>query len=247
MLYLQSTNQFIKHTMKSKVLAALKTKFEGVQDAILGAFANKMIADGTIKTEEDVTTAVAGVTFDRLCTWYGDSRADQAEKTTKRKLEAMYKNNEQGDGAAGSSAQNKGAAANAGNGGSEDVPAWAKEFMETVTSKFTAFEERQNAMEKGRVTESRRSQFEAVVSKLPESYRKAYSRTPIDTQTDDEFTAMLADITNEAAEIARADRAAGATFGRPLGNGRQVSASNSSGKTEATDAEVDAVIGQLGI
>ena len=58
---------------------------------------------------------------------------------------------------------------------------------------------------------------------------------------------MLADITNEAAEIAKADRAAGATFGRPLGSGRQTSVANGGGKAEATDAEVDAVIGQLGI
>lgn len=247
---MQSTNQFIKHTMKAKVLAALKTKFEGVQDAILGRVADKLVSSGKVTKEEDVATAVAGVTFQSILENYGDSRADEASTTAVRNYEKKHnlKDGEKVDGgAAGSSAQNKGAAANAGNGGSEDVPAWAKTFMETVTSKFTAFEERQNAMEKGRITESRRSQFEAVVSKLPESYRKAYSRTPIDTQTDDEFTAMLADITNEAAEIARADRAAGATFGRPLGNGRQVSVANGGGKAEATDAEVDAVLGQLGI
>ncbi len=235
--------------MKAKVLAALKPKFEGVQDAILGRVADKLVSSGKVAKEEDVATAVAGVTFQSILENYGDSRADEASTTAVRNYEKKHnlKDGKKDGGAAGSSAQTGSAAANAGDGGSEDIPAWAKKFMETVTSKFTAFEERQNAMEKGRVTESRRSQFEAVVSKLPESYRKAYSRTPIDTQTDDEFTAMLADITNEAAEIAKADRAAGATFGRPLGSGRQTSVANGGGKAEATDAEVDAVIGQLGI
>lgn len=40
--------------MKAKVLAALKPKFEGVQDAILGRVADKLVSSGKVAKEEDV-------------------------------------------------------------------------------------------------------------------------------------------------------------------------------------------------
>ena len=233
--------------MKVKILAALKTKFEGVQDAILGRVADKLISGGKVAKEEDITTAVAGVTFQQVLEMYGDSRANEATTTAVSNYEKKHnlKDGKQvNEGAAGSSTEGQPVAANAGDGGGDEkVPAWANAFM----AKLTAMEKRQNAIEKRRLTETRRSQFDAVVSKLPDTLRKAYQRTPIDSQSDDEFTALMADVTNEVAEIEKSNRAAGASFGRPLGNGRISTATNGGGGVEATDAEVDAVVAKLGI
>ena len=76
--------------MKAKVLAALKPKFEGVQDAILGRVADKLVSSGKVAKEEDVATAVAGVTFQSILVNYGDSRADEAEKTAVRNYEKKH-------------------------------------------------------------------------------------------------------------------------------------------------------------
>lgn len=242
--------------MKVKILAALKTKFDGVQDSILGRVADKLIANGKVKKEEDITTAVAGVTFQQVLELYGDSRADEASTTAVRNYETKHnlKDGKSVDGAGAATppatTSTTPPAANADKGGGEDpnkAPAWAEQLL----ASNKALNDRLNALEKGRTTESRRSQLDAVISKLPENLRKAYARTPVDSQTDEEFTSLLADITNEVAAIDTAGRATGAVVGRPLGAGTRTATAGVGSATgnaaEATDAEVDAVVAKLNI
>ena len=67
--------------MKDKILAALKAKFSGVSADILDRIA-VMLAK-TVTTEEQVATAVEGVTEEliNVIEGYGDSRATGAQKT----------------------------------------------------------------------------------------------------------------------------------------------------------------------
>lgn len=65
--------------MKDKILAALKTKFEGVQESVLNRIAEKLAK--TVTTEEGVTTAVEGMTFQKIIDSYADSRATEAAST----------------------------------------------------------------------------------------------------------------------------------------------------------------------
>ena len=65
--------------MKGKILEALKAKFEGVDAKILGRIADKLAK--TTTSEEDVATAVEGVSFSDVLNMYGDSRATEAANT----------------------------------------------------------------------------------------------------------------------------------------------------------------------
>ena len=65
--------------MRKEILDALKAKFTGVSDAILGRIADKLAKTAT--TAEQVATAVEGVTFQQVLESYGDSRATEAQQT----------------------------------------------------------------------------------------------------------------------------------------------------------------------
>ena len=72
--------------MKKKILEALKTKFEGVSETILDRIATKLAK--TASTEDQVATAVEGVTLQQVLESYGDSRATEAQQTADRNNEA---------------------------------------------------------------------------------------------------------------------------------------------------------------
>ena len=74
--------------MYDTILEQLKTKFSGVSEDILGRVAKKLA--GTAKTEEEVKTAVDGVTFQQLLESYGDSRANDATKTAEMNYEKKH-------------------------------------------------------------------------------------------------------------------------------------------------------------
>lgn len=65
--------------MRKEILDALKAKFPGVSESILGRIADKLAK--TASTQEQVTTAVEGVTFQQVLESYGDSRATEAQQT----------------------------------------------------------------------------------------------------------------------------------------------------------------------
>lgn len=73
---------------KEQILEALKTKFQGVQASILDRVATKLAQ--TVTTEEQVKTAVEGVTIQQVIESYGDSRATQATSTAVHNYEAKY-------------------------------------------------------------------------------------------------------------------------------------------------------------
>lgn len=62
-----------------QILAGLKTKFTGVEDAILQRIASKK-AEG-VTDESKVNSIVEGISFQDVLTSYGDYRADGAQKT----------------------------------------------------------------------------------------------------------------------------------------------------------------------
>ena len=79
--------------MKEKILSALKTKFQGVSADILDRIATMLAKTAT--TEEQVTTAVEGVTDEliNMIEGYGDSRATGAQKTAVLNYERKYGTN----------------------------------------------------------------------------------------------------------------------------------------------------------
>lgn len=62
-----------------QILAALKTKFQGVEDATLQRIASKK-SEG-VTDESKVNSIIEGISFQDVLTSYGDYRADGAQKT----------------------------------------------------------------------------------------------------------------------------------------------------------------------
>ena len=211
--------------MKSQILEALKAKFVGVSEAILSKYAEKL-AKKVLK-EEDVATAVEGVTFQQILDSYGDSRATEASQTAVSNYEKKH-GLKDGKAIEGGAPQNQ-------NQQPDDVPAWAKALIDDNKRFKEMFES--NAKE--RVTASRKQKLNAVIEKLPASLRKAYERTSIDTLTDEEFDTLITEVEAEVGEIGNNIQARGAVFGQPT------KVHNKTTQNTASEAEVDAVVGKL--
>ena len=71
-----------------QILAGLKTKFQGVEDATLQRMASKK-AEG-VTDESKVNSIVEGISFQDVLTSYGDYRADGAQKTAVTNYEKKH-------------------------------------------------------------------------------------------------------------------------------------------------------------
>ncbi len=219
--------------MKKEILEALKAKFTGVSDQILGRIADKLVK--TTTKSDDVATAVEGVTFQQVLDSYGDSRATEAQQTAVRNYEQKY-GLKDGKATKGGEPTDD----NLQPTNKEDAPAWAKQLIDTNK----ALSERLSKLETERTSTSRKQQLATVVDKLPAPLRKAYERTNINTLSDEEFDTLITDITAEVTEIGNDLQAKGAVFGQPNKSTNRQSGDNAK---EATDAEADAVVGKLNI
>ena len=71
-----------------QILAGLRTKFQGVEDATLHRIASKK-AEG-VTDESKVNSIVEGISFQDVLTSYGDYRADGAQKTAVSNYEKKH-------------------------------------------------------------------------------------------------------------------------------------------------------------
>lgn len=71
-----------------QILAGLKTKFQGVEDATLQRIASKK-AEG-VTDESKVNSIVEGISFQDVLNSYGDYRADGAQKTAIKNYEQKH-------------------------------------------------------------------------------------------------------------------------------------------------------------
>lgn len=211
--------------MKKKILEALKAKFEGVSETILDRIATKLAKTAT--TDEQVTTAVEGVTLQQVVESYGDSRATEAQQTAVRNYEAKY-NLKDGkpEKTAGDEPDNGKVTENSG----EDTPAWAKTLMARL-----------DRIEASKTAENRKQQLGKVIDRLPENLRKAYERLPLDGYSDEQFSTVLGEITTEVEGIAGENAAKGGVFGKP-------SVANGNTNQQAlTDAQLKAISHREGV
>lgn len=203
--------------MKEKILAALKAKFQGGNANILNRISEKLAK--TVTTDEQVATAVAGVTQEliEVIESYGDSRATEAQQTAVTNYESKYglKEGKPVDGGAPAGVQPQGGTGVTNTteqtGGTETVPAWAQQLIESNKT----LSERLNKMDGERTTATRKQQLSAVYQKLPENLRKPYERISVDTLSDEEFTTLVGEVTTEVDGLVQSMGAKGAVFGRP--------------------------------
>lgn len=224
--------------MRQQILEALRTRFTGVSDKILGRIADRLAK--TVTTQEQVATAVEGVTFQQVLDSYGDARATEAQQTAVANYEAKH-GLKDGKVIEQPKPEDKTDETN----GEEKVPKWAQALLDSNKT----LSEQVKAMQGEKLTANRREQLSKIISTLPASVQKAYERTPVDSLSDEEFETLKDEITAEAAEIAKETTAKGTVFGRPTvqgGTKTQQTTSNNGGK-EATEDEVKAVVDKLGI
>lgn len=213
--------------MIKKIIDALKTKFDGVDEKILTRIAKKL-AETT--TDENFTTTIEGVTFQTILDRYGDSRATEATQSAISNYEKKYNLKD------GKLIENSSTQIDEENN-DPNTPAWVKELLETNKALASRIEN----LEKEKTTTSRKGEFEKIISKLPENLRKPYTRIALDSLSDEDFKTLKTEVENEVTSINDSLKVKGATFHRPINN-----IDNKSEK-EASDDEINAVIDKFNI
>lgn len=129
-----------------QILAALKTKFQGVEDATLQRIASKK-SEG-VTDESKVNSIVEGISFQDVLNSYGDYRADGAQKTAISNYEKKHnikdgkpieENKPQQPQTPAPTQQPKPA---------EEVPAWAQSLIDsnkTLSEKLAAMDAKTKA------------------------------------------------------------------------------------------------------
>lgn len=219
--------------MRKQFLDALKAKFEGVSEQILGRIADKLVK--TTTNADDVATIIEGVTFQQVLDSYGDSRATEAQQTAVRNYEQKYGLKEGKATKGGEPVEDK---------NTQPTPAKSepKETDDSEVAKvLKAINKRLDTLEHEKVALSRKQKLTTIVSKLPEHLRKAYERTPVEALSDEDFDALTQEIASEVGVIDKDLQSRGAVFGQPNKGIKTPSV----GTKEATDTETDAVVGKL--
>lgn len=203
--------------MKQKIIDALTTKF-GVDAKMVEGIAEKL--SKTVTTEEEVTTAVEGVTFLQVLESYADKRANEASETSRKnaikKYEAQYGLK---DGKPVDDPGKKDPTPDPDPNPkpeppkpdplTKNLPAEVAEALkqlteqnaslaakvENLTGKIAGFEAKDLAA-------VRRNKLNAAIKDLTEAQRKPYARISLDGMKDDEFDAFLAEVTEDAKSMA---------------------------------------------
>lgn len=215
--------------MKQAILTALNGKFAGVSASILGRVADKLISSGKVTKAEDVADAVAGVTFQQVLEQYGDSRADEAQKSAVKNYEKTHNlkdgkpvedANGTQTGATTTTAQTTtqtttNSAAQTAQPQSEETPAWAQALIE----QNKALNARLDAMQQEKTATSRQSKLAEVLKNAPATVRSRYEKdfARMTFKDDEEFDGWLTELTPDIEQISTDFSAKGGVVGRPKG------------------------------
>lgn len=128
-----------------QILAGLKTKFQGVEDATLQRIASKK-AEG-VTDESKVNSIVEGISFQDVLTSYGDYRADGAQKTAVSNYEKKH-NIKDGKPIEEPKPQDPLPTPTPQSKPTEQVPAWAQSLIDsnkTLSEKLAAMDAKEKA------------------------------------------------------------------------------------------------------
>nr|DAU01910.1 MAG TPA: hypothetical protein [Caudoviricetes sp.] len=129
-----------------QILAGLKTKFQGVEDATLQRIASKK-AEG-VTDESKVNSIVEGISFQDVLTSYGDYRADGAQKTAVSNYEKKHNIK---DGKPIEEPKPQDPLPTPAPQPTEQVPAWAQSLIDsnkTLSEKLAAMDAKTKADER---------------------------------------------------------------------------------------------------
>lgn len=173
--------------MKEKLLAALKTKFQGVQDATLERIATKKAE--TVTEEDQIQNVVDGLKYDDIIQSETDFRVGQASKTAREKAVTEYekKHNLKDGKPQKKEGDDDDPPVVPGGEGEEKVPEYVKKLMKEYGELKTTLQGITKSQEVGTKTEQALKIM--GTSKIPEKYREKWvkrlildSDTPLEEQ-----------------------------------------------------------------
>lgn len=181
-----------------QILAGLKTKLQGVEDATLQRIASKK-AEG-VTDESKVNSIVEGITFQDVLNSYGDYRADGAQKTAISNYEKKHniKDGKPVEEPKPQTAQTP--AQTPQPKPTEEVPAWAQSLIESNKT----LSEKLAAMDAKTKVDARSQQIDAVAKSfgIPEF---AYKGKVIadDADLNNYFTELKQEMQNSGFQFAK--------------------------------------------
>lgn len=207
------------------ILAALQTKFAGVDAKILGRIAKKYAKTATGTTEADAKTIVDGITFQQVLESHADYRATEAQKTAVANYESKHnlrdgKPVEAQQQQTGQQEQNQGSANTAQQGGhqqtEEKVPAWAQQLM----NDNKALREELQSYKTERTQNSRLERFREAIKGAPDKVKARYEKdfTRLTFKDDADFDSYLEEIAPDITAMAALAPRNGAAVGAPFGS-----------------------------
>lgn len=243
--------------MRKKIISALATRFEGVDAKILGRIADNLMAAKTLETDEDINSAVEEVTFADILKSYGDARATDASKTAVSNYEKRHglKNgkpvehtddddddddDDDNDDDVTKVRKTNHSKTKQNDGIAEMLAALKEELKGELQKANDSIAE----LRAGKVKEDRRKKLNDRIKDLKESQRKAYTRLPLESYSDEDFDKLLDEIDGEVAEIVKENRAADASSFSPI-FGSAGAAGDLGAKDKPSDAEIDAIVNKL--
>lgn len=220
--------------MKQEAIKLLKEKFAGVADSIIERIAAK-VATG-ISDGEALKAAVEKVTFQTVLESYGDSRANEAQQTAVKNYEKKYglKDGKTIEEPSKEDDENKKKQSTG-----DDVPEWAKAIIDSNEK----LKDELAQMKANKVADGRKARLNKIVEQLPESLRKAYGRTNVESLSDEEFDNLTNEVKGEVEKINGEISAKKTVFGIPM---KTAGGTATKGK-EATKEETDAVVSKINI
>lgn len=229
------------------ILAALQTKFAGVDAKILGRIAKKHAKTATGTTEADAQTIVDGITFQQVLESHADYRATEAQKTAVANYESKHnlrdgKPVEQQQPAS----QQQTASQTAGQQGGDDqrdkIPGWAQKIMDDNK----AYREELASLRAERTQNDRLERFRKAIESAPDKVKARYEKDfgRLTFKDDADFDSYLEEIAPDITAMAEQEQRKGAKVSAPFGaqgSGTEASALvkarfEAASKAEATPA-----------
>lgn len=214
--------------MKELILAALRTKYDGVSDAILNRMADKIAK--TVTGESGIAAAVEAITTQQLLEAYGDSRATEAANSAVANYEKKHLLKD------GKSIETKTATKEdkiepgekEGATDLEQIKAAIAVAMAPITKELEILKAEKN-------DSSRKRSLEEALKDTPEYFKKKalrdFDRVAPTIQDDDAFEAYMSEIKEDAIVFSNETTANAAVFGTPS-RGSGVAASKEPSKED---------------
>lgn len=195
--------------MKKELLDALKAKFVGVSDAILGRIAEKLAK--TASSDEDVANLVEGVTFQQVLESYGDSRATEAQQSAVTNYEKKHGLK---DGKKVEEPKKEEPKKEEGDDLAGQIAAAVAAAMKPLNDELAAMKSEKTAV-------SRKERLAGILGKAPEKVRERYEKDfgRMTFKDDEDFNSWVDEITPDVEAITNDFASKGGVVTRPKGGG----------------------------